>query len=63
MICVKSPSFKKLEFPSFKDDLCQVWLKLPSGSGENDFLNLLMYFRNFVIITLRKRMGSSFEHT
>ena len=26
----------KLEFPSPKDALCQVWLKFPSGSGEED---------------------------
>ena len=28
---------KELEFPSSKEDLCQVWLKLATGSGENDF--------------------------
>ena len=27
----------KLESPSPKDALCQVWLKWPSGSGEEDF--------------------------
>ena len=27
----------KLESPSPKDALCQVWLKLPCGSGEEDF--------------------------
>ena len=27
----------KLEFPSPKDALCQIWLNWPSGSGEEDF--------------------------
>jgi hypothetical protein len=26
-----------LKFPLPKDDLCQVWLKLPAGSGEDFF--------------------------
>ena len=33
----------------------------PSGSWEEDFLNLSMYFYNFVIISPRKRSGPSFE--
>ena len=30
----------------------------PTGSGEEDFLNVSMYFRNFVIISPRKKAGS-----
>jgi hypothetical protein len=30
-------SLNKLESPSPKNDLCKVWLKLASGSGEEDF--------------------------
>ena len=35
----------------------------PSGSGEEDFYNLLVYFRNFVIISPWKRIGPSFKIT
>ena len=35
----------------------------PSGSGEEDFLNLSMFFRNFIIISSWKRRGRSFEQT
>ena len=45
----------KLESPSPKNYLCQVDWNWPSGSGEKDFLNLSMYFRNFVIISPWKR--------
>ena len=40
------PYLNKLESPSPKGALCQVWLKM-SGSGEEDFLILSMYFRLF----------------
>ena len=41
----------KLEFPSPKDVLCQVWLNWLSGSGEEDFLifvNVFSLFRNYL---------------
>ena len=34
-----------------KNELCQDWLKLIRWFGEEDFLNLSMYFRYFVIIS------------
>ena len=34
----------KLESPSPKDALCQVWLKLASRSGGEDYQSLWMYF-------------------
>ena len=37
----------KLESHSFKDALCQVWLKLDSRSGEEDFLNFIYVFLIF----------------
>ena len=40
------PYLNKLESPSPKGALCQVWLKM-SGSGEEEFLILSMYFRLF----------------
>ena len=43
----RGPSFEKREFSLPKDALCQVWLKLPSGSGEEECLNLSMYFRYY----------------
>ena len=53
----------KLESPSSNDALCQVWLKLAQLSREEDFFNLSMYFRNFVIISPWKRRGPSFVNT
>ena len=54
------PSFQKFEIPSFRNDkyICANfgWY-CPRGSREEDFLNLLMYFRNFVIISPWKRAG------
>ena len=49
----------KLESPSPKDALCQVWLKLAQspGSGEEDFIILSMYFLYLVIISSWKRAG------
>ena len=47
------PPLKKkehLEFPSPKDALCQVWLKLAQWFGEENFKLLFVYFRYFVII-------------
>ena len=38
----------------------KVW---PSGSGEDEFSNLLMYFCNCVITSPLKRLGPSFEQT
>ena len=35
----------------------------PSGSGKEDFYNLLVYFCNFVIISPLKRIGPSFKIT
>ena len=40
----KGPSFKQLDSPSPKDALCQVWLKLASGFGEEAFLNFVIVF-------------------
>ena len=37
----------KRESPLPKGALCQVGLNWPSGSGEEDFLNLSMYFLQF----------------
>ena len=36
----------KLEFSSLKDALCQVWLKLPSDSG--DYVNIFLRFYNYL---------------
>ena len=41
-------------FLSPHDALCQVWLNWPSGSGGVDFKISLMYFRNFLIISIWK---------
>ena len=47
----------KLEFPSSKDALCQVWLKLAQLFLRRWFLHLSMYFQYFVIISPGKKMG------
>ena len=49
---------KKLKSPSLKDALCNVWWNWPTGSVEEDFKILSMYFRYFVIISPWKRAGS-----
>ena len=41
----------KLESSSHKDALCQVWLKLPGGSWEEDFKISSIYFHYFVIVS------------
>ena len=48
----------KFEFPSPKDDLCQVWIcwNWPSGTREEDFKNSSMYFRYFLIISPWKKV-------
>ena len=45
----------KLKSPSPKDALCQVWLKLPSNSGEEDHLVLVNVFCYYVVISPYKR--------
>ena len=50
------PPFKQTWIP-LTQGLCQVWLKSPSGSREEDFLIASMYFRYFVIISPWKRVG------
>ena len=46
----------KLEFPSPKDDCANFGWNLPSGSGEENFKNLWIYFRFFLIISPWKRV-------
>jgi hypothetical protein len=41
----------KLEFPPFKDDLCEVWLKFAQWFWRRRFLNDPPYFYIFVIIS------------
>ena len=43
--------WNKLESPTAKDALCQVWLNWPSGSGEEFFfyfVNVFTQFRNYL---------------
>ena len=61
--------FVTLEFPSPKDALCQVWLKLAqwfSGSGLCrrrllNFVDVFSLFRNYLL--LKRDVGPSFEQT
>ena len=46
---------KKLKSPSLKDALCHVWWNWPTGSVEEDFKILSMYFRYFDINSPWKR--------
>ena len=48
---------KKLKFPSPKDDLCQVWLKLAQWFWRRRFLNFVKYLSYFIIISPWKRVG------
>ena len=50
----------KIEFPLPKDDLCQVWLKRPSGSLE-DFQSSQCIFAISSLSPLDKGCGLSFE--
>ena len=52
----RSPFFNKLESPSSKNALFQVWLILVSVSREEIFFISSMYFRYFVIISTRKQV-------
>ena len=47
----------KLESPSPKDALCQVWLKLAQWFWRRRFLNFVNVFHYFVIISPCKRAG------
>ena len=38
------PSVKEFEFPSFKDDLCKVWLKSAQWFRKRRFFNFLNVF-------------------
>ena len=50
--------FNKLESPSPKDALCQVWLKLAQWFwGRRTFWISSMYFRYFIIISPWRRVG------
>ena len=51
-----APHLNKLKSPTAKHDLWFGW-NWPSDSGEEDFLNLSMYFRNFIIFSPWKRAG------
>ena len=54
----------KLESPSPKNALCQVWWKLAQWYCRRRFLKILsMYFCYFLIISPWKRVGPSFEQT
>ena len=53
----------KPESLSPKDALCQVWLKLTKLFWRRRLLNTSMYFRYFVIISLGKGRGPTFEQT
>ena len=55
----------KLESPSPKDALCQIWLKLAQWFWGKFFFNISsMYFRYFVVLSpLGKGLGPSFEET
>ena len=57
------PHSNKLQSPSPKDALCQIWLNWPSSSGGEDFKISSMYLCYFVNISPWKRLGPSFEHT
>ena len=49
------PSFKQHDFPSPKDALCQVWLKLAQLFWiRRFFLSLSMYFHYLLLSPLRK---------
>ena len=48
----------KLDFPSAKDDFCQVWLKLTQWFWRRRFLNLSIYFHDFAIISPWKKGGA-----
>ena len=53
-----------LKSPSPKNALCKVWLKLTQWFWRRRFFKISsMYFRYFVIISLWKRAGPSFEQT
>ena len=52
----------EFKFPLPKDALCQVWLKLYSGSGGGDFVKFVSVFSQFCN-PLLKRTGPSFEQT
>ena len=45
------PSFEKLEFPTPKDDLPLIWLKLDQWFWRSRFFKFSIYFRNFAIIS------------
>ena len=51
---------KKLEPPSSKDALCQVWLKLAQWFWKRRFLISSMLFHYFIIISPWKRVGPFF---
>ena len=55
----------KLESPSSKDALCQVWLKLALWFWRRRFLNFVNVFSPFCnyISPLEKEQGPSFEQT
>ena len=54
----------KIEIPSSKDALCQVWLKLAQWFRRRRFLKFrLCFFRYFLIISLGKGRVPSFEQT
>ena len=55
---LNGPFLQNLESLSPKNALCQVWLKWPIGSAEEDFYISSMYFCYFVIIFSLKRAGS-----
>ena len=58
------PFFWTIMNPLHPKILCtQFGWNWPSGSGAEDFLILSMHFRYFVIISLGKRWGPSFEQT
>jgi hypothetical protein len=41
----------KLQFPSPKDNLYQVWLNLAGWFGEEDFFKFSVHFHSFAIIS------------
>ena len=51
----------KLESPSSKDALCQVWLKLDQWFWRRRFLNFVNVFSPFRNHPLEKGRGSSFK--
>ena len=60
------PYLNKLESPSPKGALCQVWLKLSQWFWRkifSNFVEVFSLFRNYMYLPFEKRCGLSFEET